>query len=244
MRHMDLFTGIGGFALAAQRTWKEGYEPVVFCEQNEFCQQVLNKHWPAVPIENDIHHLKGGKYGTIDLITAGYPCQGESKLGKLRGKEDHRWLWPEVNRIIKHYRPNIFIGENTANHYRMGLDQVQDDLEAAGYTSRAFSIPASSVGACHERERIWVIAHNDSKRVEGSGKEAISWESGISWSENVGGSEDLRDRSNISQPRLCRTRHGIAERLDSLGNSIVPQVAQVIMTAIRHIMETHHEKKF
>ena len=237
MRHVDLFTGIGGFPLAAQRVWKEEYEPVVFCEKEKFCRRVLKKHWPDVPIVNDIHHMRGEAYNAVNLVTAGYPCPGESKLGHRRGKEDHRWLWPQAFRIIRQARPDWFIGENVFNHANMGLDQVLTDLESEGYTTRAFGIPACSVGADHERERIWVLAHNNSKRVEGCSPKSIPWESELPWYEDGGGSPDLRDRSYMSGRNLCRRDSRISPRLDALGNAIVPQVAQVIMTAIKYIEE-------
>lgn len=237
MRHLDLFSGIGGFALAAQRVWKEEYELLSFCERDKFCRKVLRKHWPDVPIINDIHHFNGGSYDSVNLVTAGYPCQGESKLGHRRGKEDDRWLWPQAFRVIRQSGPDWFIGENVANHYRLGLDQVLTDLESEGYTARPFGVPACSVGADHERERIWIVAHNNSKRVEGCSPQSLLWESGIPWYEDGGGSPDLRDRSYMSGRNLCRRSTGISQRVDALGNSIVPQVARVIMTAIKHIEE-------
>jgi len=160
MRHLDLFSGIGGFALGLERA---GFETVAFCEIEEFPRQVLRKHWPDVPIFEDVKELTGEQIerevGPVDLITAGYPCQPFSLAGKHRGKEDDRHLWPEVNRLLAELRPAWFIGENVAGHINMGLDEVLSDLESQGYTARAFVIPAVALDAPHRRSRVWIMAH-------------------------------------------------------------------------------------
>jgi len=112
MRHLDLFSGIGGFALAASWVWGAEYEIVGFCEIDSFCQKVLKKHWPEVPIYSDIKELKGSKFDTVELITGGFPCQPFSVAGKRKGADDDRALWTQMFRIIGESRPRWIICEN------------------------------------------------------------------------------------------------------------------------------------
>jgi DNA (cytosine-5)-methyltransferase 1 len=172
MRHLDLFSGIGGFALAAK--WV-GWETVGFCEIDSYCQKVLKKHWPDVPIYEDIRELDGRTVGHADIITGGYPCQPFSVAGKRRGKDDDRHLWPEFARLIQELRPRWVVGENVAGHITMGLDEVLSDLERLGYAWEAFVIPACAVNAPHRRDRLWTIAHPHS-----NGRDADS--EGQGWS--------------------------------------------------------------
>jgi DNA (cytosine-5)-methyltransferase 1 len=162
MRVLDLFSGIGGFSLGLERA---GMETVAFCEIEEYPKRVLAKHWPDIPIYNDVRtltkeRLDADGIGPIDVISGGYPCQPFSNAGKRRGKEDHRHLWPEVNRLISELRPTWFIGENVAGHVSMGLDQVLSDLEGQGYTWETFIIPACAVDAPHRRDRVWIAANS------------------------------------------------------------------------------------
>ncbi len=156
MRVLDLFSGIGGFSLGLERA---GMETVAFVEIEPFCQKVLAKHWPGVPIHKDIRELKGDAIGPVDLICGGYPCQPFSTAGKRGGASDDRHLWPEYLRLIQELRPSWVIGENVAGHISMGLDQVLADLEGEGYTWEAFVIPACAVDAPHRRDRVWIIAN-------------------------------------------------------------------------------------
>lgn len=163
MKVLDLFSGIGGFSLGLERA---GMETVAFCENEPFCQKVLAKHWPEVPIHNDIRELDGEQYnGKIDIITGGYPCQPFSVAGKREGHKDDRHLWPEMLRIIKQARPTWVIAENVAGHVTMGLDQVLSDLEIEGYSTTTLNIPACAVDADHKRARIWIIAYANSDKL-------------------------------------------------------------------------------
>jgi len=159
MRHMDLFSGIGGFALAASWVWGDEHEIVTFCEKEEFPRKVLKKHWPDVPCVEDIHNLRGDDFGTVDLITGGFPCQPFSVAGKQRGKEDDRYLWPETLRIIQESKPRWFIGENVAGIINLALDDVLASLESSGYSTETFIIPACAVDAPHKRNRVWIVAN-------------------------------------------------------------------------------------
>ena len=167
LRTLDLFSGIGGFSLGLDST---GYfETVAFCEIEEFPCKVLNKHWPNVPIYNDVRELSYEKLQAdglisggrgIDVICGGYPCQPFSVAGLQKGEEDPRHLWPEYFRLVRELRPSYVIGENVGGHIRLGLDSVLEDLDSENYTVRCFSVEAASLGAPHRRERIFWIAEN------------------------------------------------------------------------------------
>lgn len=156
MKHIDLFSGIGGFALAAH--WA-GYQTEVFCEQNKFCQQVLNRHWPTVPLVSDIRDFDGGAYRGANLLTGGFPCQPFSTAGKRRGEADDRFLWPQMLRVISEARPSWIVAENVLGIIGMALDGVLADLEAEGYETGTLVIPACGVNAPHKRDRVWIVAH-------------------------------------------------------------------------------------
>jgi len=162
MRHVDLFSGIGGFALAAQWAWKEEYENVAFCDIEPFAQQILKLRFKNPKIYGDIRDIKGADLGTVDLLTGGFPCQPFSVAGKQRGKEDERFLWGEMFEVIKQCQPTWIIGENVAGIINMALDDVLSDLEGEGYETRTFVIPACAVNAPHRRDRVWIIAYSDS----------------------------------------------------------------------------------
>lgn len=158
LKVLDLFSGIGGFSLGLERTG--GFETVAFCEIDSFCQKVLKKHWPDVPIYNDVRNLQHD--GSVDVITGGYPCQPFSTAGKRQGATDDRHLWPAMFGLIEKYRPDWIIGENVAGHVSMGLDNVLSDLEGSGYAARTFIVPACAVDAKHRRDRTWIVANSKS----------------------------------------------------------------------------------
>lgn len=157
--HLDLFSGIGGFAIAAG--WA-GFRTVGFCEIESFCQRLLKKRFPHIPCIPEIRSLDGTRYRGVTLITGGFPCQPYSLAGRRRGTEDHRNLWPEMRRVIEEARPAWVLGENVIGILDMELDSVLSDLEALGYATRTFIIPACAVDAKHKRERIFILANTDS----------------------------------------------------------------------------------
>jgi site-specific DNA-cytosine methylase len=164
MRVVSLCTGIGGIDLAAESTGL--VEIVGQVEIDPFCNRVLEKHWPHVKRLRDIREVVGdefGEPGTIDLVVAGFPCQPTSTAGKRRGAADARWLWPEVDRIIRRIRPAWLCLENVAGLISLGLDTVFDDLDAAGYEAWPVVFPAAAVGAPHERERVFIVWHRADK---------------------------------------------------------------------------------
>lgn len=164
MTHGSLFSGIGGFDLAAE--WA-GWENMFHCEWNEFGKRVLNYYWPKAESYGDITKTDFTIWrGRIDVLTGGFPCQPYSAAGKRLGKEDERHLWPEMLRAIREIQPRWVVGENVRGltNWNGGLvfDEVQADLEAIGYQITPFLLPACAVNAPHRRDRIWFIAYSDS----------------------------------------------------------------------------------
>lgn len=164
MSHVDLCSGIGGFALGFE--WAGLSKPVLFCDIEPWSRKVLAKHWPDVPIAHDVKELANDPARLVpdcDILTAGYPCQPFSVAGKQRGTEDDRHLWPFISQIIAHKRPAFCVLENVYGHVALGLDEVLADLEAQDYATRAFIVPACGVNAPHRRDRLWIIAHTNSQ---------------------------------------------------------------------------------
>lgn len=158
IRILDICSGIGGFSLGLESTG--GFDTVAFCEFDDFCRKVLNKHWPDVPIYKDLKEIGNEPERIIqdfDLICGGIPCQPFSVAGKKKGKEDDRHLWPYMYEIIKHKKPTWVIVENVGGFVNVALDDVCLDLETQGYATQSFIIPACSVEAPHRRDRIWIL---------------------------------------------------------------------------------------
>ena len=154
---MDLFSGIGGFALGLE--WVGGFETVAFCDNEPFAQELLKKRWPNVPIYEDVRTINEKELGRIDIITGGFPCQPWSLAGARKGAEDDRDLWPEMVSLIEKLQPKWVIGENVRGFVNepLGLQRTLSDLESIGRKTIPFIIPAASVGAFHRRERVWII---------------------------------------------------------------------------------------
>jgi len=158
MNVLDLFSGIGGFSLGLERA---GMKTVAFCEVDKKCQAVLKKHWPGVPIFDDVSNLKGEDIEeTVDVICGGFPCQDISLAGKGAGLEGKRsGLWSEFKRLIEEIKPRYAIVENVSALRSRGLDQVLREISEIGYDAEWHCITASSIGAPHRRDRIWIVAY-------------------------------------------------------------------------------------
>lgn len=237
LTHFSLFSGIGGIDLAAE--WA-GFTMVGQVEWADYPTKVLEKHWPDVPRWRDIRELTYDKFvertglRTVDLISGGFPCQPFSNAGKRRGKADDRYLWPEMLRVIQELRPTWVLGENVAGIVSLALDEVLSDLEGQGYETQAFIIPACAVGALHRRDRVFIVAHSSSKRLQRGQKTTSLEESNEQLSRLL--QTDLGPY--ISESQANRNNYGIpcwVDRLKCLGNAVVPQQVYPILKAIAYI---------
>ena len=305
LKLLDLFSGIGGFSLGLESTGF--FETIAFVEKDKFCQKVLKKNFNNIPIEEDIRNVKGSNY-KADVITGGFPCQPFSVAGKRKGTDDDRYLWDETIRVVRGCKPRWFIGENVEGIINiqegMVLRQVCTDLEEEGFEVQCIIIPASGIGAWHQRKRVWILAYSnnngsyrqkrnetiessneqenrlsvgDDKDVSNSGskrsqgfnnqqepsKQKLGFTSN-NHDENVWNTKSTRQSSSSmgpgkgkfgrtsswgkqcesnwwkAQSKLCGVPNGLsyeldkdrANRIKSLGNSIVPQIARQLGLAI------------
>jgi len=250
MKHLDLFSGIGGFSLACE--WA-GIETIGFVENDKYCQRVLRKHWPSVPIVEDIRDVEDDSFPRpVGLITGGFPCQdisyakrrttiGAYTTAGIDGKRSG--LWGEMCRIIKAYQPEFVVAENVPALTAKGLDVVVHDLAEVGYDAEWCVMPAALFGAPHLRERIWIVAYPHS-----IGRDEEGLILGQIFSQEVRHSPQWQSSRAICQvhgkkalPESLGIHDGVprglhdAERLQCLGNAIVPQVAYEIIKVIKEI---------
>ena len=251
MNALSLFSGIGGLDIAAE--WA-GFKTVAFCERDDFCQKVLKKHWPNVRIFDDVRTIDTSELPRIELLHGGYPCQPFSHAGKRGGHADERHLWPEMFRLVRELAPTWVVGENVKGHVTLGLDEVIDDLEGAGYATRAFVFPACAVGAPHTRERLFVVAHSSSAARQRNARDVLGAQAqsnsqrledgALPHRPAIGGcGERARDaRAWEVEPEVARLADGLPRQLDGVrafGNAVVPQQAYPIFAAIA---ETYNAK--
>lgn len=168
MTHASLFSGIGGFDLAAE--WA-GWTNAFNCEIDPFCRKILKYHFPDAEQYGDIRTADFTIWrDRIDVLTGGFPCQPFSLAGKRKGTEDDRYLWPEMLRVIRTVRPRWVVGENVYGIVNwsegMVLDTVCSDLEEAGYEVQPYIIPACGVGAPHRRDRCWFVVYRTDAGIE------------------------------------------------------------------------------
>lgn len=244
MTHGSLFSGIGGFDLAAN--WV-GWNNIFNCEIDPFCNKVLKYHFPNTINYNDITKTNFTIHkGTIDVLSGGFPCQPFSHSGKRKGTNDERYLWGEMLRAIREIRPRWIVGENVRHFVdwkkQMVFDQVQIDLEIEGYQILPFLLPACSKNAPHKRERIWIIAHSDTTRIH---KQYITTEPDQKKQHSRVSFEDRYFTPFGVKPPIFRGNNGISGKLDGItfskwrnqsikayGNAIVPQIALEIFNTI------------
>lgn len=218
MRHVDLCSGIGGFALGFQ--WAGlSPQPQLFCDIEPWCRKILQQHWPNVPVASDVKELASDPERFVpdcDILTAGYPCQPFSFAGKRKGEEDDRHIWPYILKIIAFKRPTWCIFENVYGHISLGLDSVLSDLEGEGYTTRTFVVPACGVNAPHKRNRLWIVAYTNSPRQRsGEGEPRASEER-----DNAGWIRE--DVSDTNSKRLQEHGHSEPDITVSEGSTYVP----------------------
>ena len=239
MKVLDLFSGIGGFSYGLD---KVGFKTVAFCEMDEYCKLVLQKHWKGVKIYNDVKELKGEEiikeHGTIDIVVGGFPCQPFSIAGARKGTDDNRHLWPEMFRIIKELKPRWVIGENVRGivsiQNGMVFENVCTDLEGEGYEVRAFNIPAAGVGAPHKRERIWIVAN--SRRTLRQGSEL----------ERENANEGEQENANQHQRSSGTPEHNVANtntRLSEQSNQEVQARGNTLNSSSGDVANTNGERQ-
>lgn len=226
MNHASLFSGIGGFDLAAQ--WV-GWANVFQVEIDGYCQQVLARHFPDTERYGDIKQFDGSKYrGAIDVLSGGFPCQPFSLIGKRRGTSDKRYLWPDMLRVIREVQPRYVVAENVLGIISLELEQVCSGLEREGYEVWPFIIPACSVGASHIRRRVWIVAYSGSKRRTALLPSEVDGTWGRPSGSDCGEAMQVWERPTPAFTYGCRMVDGLPGRMDrikALGNAIVPQVA-------------------
>jgi DNA (cytosine-5)-methyltransferase 1 len=261
--HLDLFSGIGGFSIAAERS---GFRTIGFSEIDPYASAVLRKHWPTVPNFGDIRNVTEDMQ--VDLITGGFPCQPFSVAGKRGGDSDERFLWPELVRILGNLRPSFALFENVPGLLSIDggrtFNRILSDIQSIGYDLLWNCVPACAIGANHIRDRLWIVAyatssknkrfslpelHKRNTRLEFTSSNQRFDKSTII--ENVADTSNARtkgmcERRNktvanwwITEPNVGRVAHGIPNRVDRLrclGNGIVPQVAEVFLKEIRKLM--------
>ena len=216
---LDLFAGIGGFALGLEATGH--FRTTCFVENEPYCQAVLKHHWPDIPVLGDIRNVRREDLPdpSPGLICGGFPCQPFSHAGKQRAQDDPRHLWPEMFRLIRECRPTWIVGENVTGLINLGLDEVLSDLESEGYATRTFNLPACAVGAPHLRQRLWIVAHSDSesepdKSLDGQeGERQLGFEFGGSETSPHGSYPD-KSGSHRTQKHKQNTKHGQTQLRD------------------------------
>ena len=206
MTHASLFSGIGGFDLAAE--WL-GWDNVFNCEIDEFCTKVLNYHFPNATHYGDITSTDFTIHrGKIDVLTGGFPCQPFSLAGARRGTEDDRFLWPQMFRAICEISPRWVVAENVrgilTQQGGMVFERVCSDLENAGYECQAFLIPACSVGAPHRRERVWFVAHRTDAGFEGMREWTEQVSSRLTTSDTNLNGQRIGESGSLTIGRSCR----------------------------------------
>lgn len=263
MTHASIFSGIGGFDLAAE---KLGWTNLFNCEINPICRRVLDYHFPNVEAYSDIMQADFGKWqGKIDVLSGGFPCQPFSVAGHRNGEEDERYLWPQMLRCIEECQPTWIVAENvvgllsmtqladtssmvvnedlfgnkeinTTTTHEFTIDKILSSIEELGYSIATFVIPACAIGAPHRRDRVWIVACKEGGRTAQKGMAETTKETSINFWDNFPSHFPLLGNDNI--PRELDDISFPRWRLEvvkALGNAIVPGVAIEIFKAIQKV---------
>lgn len=270
LRILDTFSGIGGFSLAAR--WLGGFETVQFVEWDPYCQRILSKNFPSIPIHGDITTFHPAE-GAADVVCGGFPCQDISVAGKQAGiKQGTRsGLFYELMRVICVVRPQYVVLENVAAILANGLDTVLGELAEAGFDAEWACIPASAVGACHQRDRWWLVAYANNSDItarkfehkqqgqtiatDGSGngnapyansfgvqRSKRYWAHRAPWSQTHFRCLSPSWQQYESEPVLRRGDDGLSNRVDRLKALGNSVVPQVAMIPLRRVLDLHHAK--
>ena len=250
MKFLSLFSGIGGIDLGLERA---GMECVGQVEIDPFCRAVLKKHWPSVMCMEDVKSVKGDEFGPIDIIAGGFPCQDISCAGKGKGIFAERsGLWWEMRRVIEAVRPAWVLAENVPALRTRGADEVFASLEGLGYTVEPLVVGAWACGLRHKRDRCWIVAHRyqvgwnrERPRVrrEHEIRPGLCWQTkegfkGWKAMERWLGQAQQDAYASSAPSESCGEDYGVSRQLDrtaALGNSVVPQVVEMIGRAIMEI---------
>jgi DNA (cytosine-5)-methyltransferase 1 len=241
MKHGSLFSGIGGFDLGFERA---GIETVWQIEIDPFCRKVLEKHWPNVQRFEDIRECR--VFPWCDIISGGFPCQDVSKAGSRAGIAEgtRSGLWIEMLRVIRTVRPSIVVVENVSGLLERGIGRVLGDLAESGFDAEWDCLPAYTFGAPQPRDRVFVVAYSNRERHLHGEAGRLPTEAGMQALSNIRPSCNARflrgqgesngeigEFERFREPAIYRVCDGIPAELDesrlrSLGNAIVPQIAE------------------
>ena len=235
----SLFSGIGGLELGLERA---GLGPVIWqAESDPYARRVLAKHWPGVPIYNDVRDIDE-RAPRPDIICGGFPCQPASIAGSRRGSDDERWLWPEFRRVLEVCRPRLALIENVPGLLSRGMGEVLGDLAALGFDAEWSVLSACAMGAPHTRERLFILAHDDQARPkDGQGIEGPQANADLGSFPGPHPGADVRVADWAPESWVVRVVDGVPDgmdRLGCLGNAVVPQVSEWIG---RRIVESLRE---
>lgn len=256
MKAISLFSGIGGLDLAAESV---GIEIISMVEIDDFCQKVLRNNFKS-EIHSDITVFSGKKYnGEVNIVFGGFPCQPFSVAGMRKGESDDRYMWGEMLRVIQEIQPRWVVGENVKGLITSGIERIKSDLESEGYKVWIHVLSASSVGALHQRERVFIVGFNEGRQISNSTSDGRDGCEKSFWSSQIDArTEERQDKAECVErcsslrsvlsfrdyqerwgtiPSILRISDGISRKLDkrrikALGNAVVPQQALVIFNTI------------
>lgn len=247
MNHISVFSGEGGFDLAAE--WM-GWNNIAHCEKNETCLKILKHYWPNAKTHTDITTTDFTVYrGIANILTGGFPCQPFSTSGEQKGEQDERYLWGHMLRAIRESEPEWVVPENVyglvTKKFEYTLEEICSSLEGIGYQVQPYIIPCSAIGAEHKRERVFFIAHSERLRQQRQGKLLGRMQPTEIANRETSGFINHVFRK--SMPYLCKSHDGFSrglaeECLTAAGNAVVPQLIYAIFKTIEEYEQTNKTK--